>query len=63
MHRLCRCVVIVALSAAALPRAHAQDRAFSPGSLIIPMDLEYQPDGMEQAYGASLAGVKKLVEK
>ena len=51
MNRLCHLVVIVALSALASPRAQAEERTFSPGSLIIPMDLEYQSVGMEQAYG------------
>jgi hypothetical protein len=32
-------------------RAHAADRTFQPGSLIIPMDLSYQDTGMFQAYG------------
>src|SRR5678816_2780412 len=31
--------------------AHAADKTFDPGSLIIPMDLPYQATGMFQAYG------------
>jgi MYXO-CTERM domain-containing protein len=32
-------------------QARAQERSFASGSLIIPMDLSYQSDGMYQAYG------------
>lgn len=35
--------------------ARAADRAFAPGSLIIPMDLSYQARGMFQAYGLVFA--------
>ena len=31
--------------------AHAEDRNFAAGSLIIPMDLSYQSEGLYQAYG------------
>ena len=31
--------------------AHAEERSFASGSLIIPMDLSYQNDGVYQAYG------------
>jgi MYXO-CTERM domain-containing protein len=31
--------------------AHAEDRSFATGSLIIPMDLSYQSTGVFQAYG------------
>jgi len=40
------------LAAAGAPAsAHAEDRAFEAGSLVIPMDLAYQSEGMYQAYG------------
>ncbi len=32
-------------------QARAEERSFASGSLIIPMDLSYQSDGMYQAYG------------
>jgi hypothetical protein len=33
------------------PEAHAADRSFAAGSLVIPMDLAYQDNGLLQAYG------------
>jgi hypothetical protein len=33
------------------PTAHAEERMFQTGSLIIPMDLAYQDTGLFQAYG------------
>jgi uncharacterized protein (TIGR03382 family) len=44
-------VVIAAVSLASARSAHAQQRSFAPGSLVIPMDLAYQDRGMFQAYG------------
>ncbi|MBA3453306.1 MAG: hypothetical protein H0T42_09470 [Deltaproteobacteria bacterium] len=42
----------LALSVTVAPRAaHAADRTFATGSLIIPMDLSYQATGNLQAYG------------
>ena len=48
--------VFAALCAAGMltavaPEARAQERSFSAGSLIIPMDLAYQDSGLLQAYG------------
>jgi uncharacterized repeat protein (TIGR01451 family)/MYXO-CTERM domain-containing protein len=45
-----RSLVIFGLSTIALPSIAAADE-FAPGSLIIPMDLDYQDMGMLRAYG------------
>lgn len=44
------CVIVSALLTAALPRAAAADE-FAAGSLIVPMDVDYQDMGMLRAYG------------
>ncbi len=47
-------LIILSVTAAALLTsvpAKAQSRHFDEGSLIIPMDIDYQDDGMLQAYG------------
>lgn len=41
----------LALATFAAQDAHAVSRTFPSGSLIIPMDQEYQADGMYQSYG------------
>ena len=41
----------VLLSLTATPEAAAQVRTFQAGSLIVPMDVQYQNHGMLQAYG------------
>lgn len=52
MVRVFSFVSLVALIAAPLSLAHAQqERTFPEGSLVIPMDRAYQDDGMYQAYG------------
>jgi MYXO-CTERM domain-containing protein len=43
--------IVVASLWSATGTAHAADRNFPAGSLIIPMDLPYQSKGMFQAYG------------
>jgi len=43
--------VAVALVASGTRVSQAADRAFQPGTLIIPMDLTYQSTGVFQAYG------------
>jgi MYXO-CTERM domain-containing protein len=48
--RLAWCFVALTLVGTAGP-AHAVQRGFGEGSLIIPMDLSYQSRGMFQAYG------------
>src|SRR5690348_11338102 len=49
--RITTLVTAAALSVAVATPAHAADRTFATGSLIIPMDLSYQDTGMFQAYG------------
>ncbi len=44
------CGLVLALLVAVSP-AHAAERTFESGSLIIPMDLAYQDSGIFQAYG------------
>ena len=44
-------LALVMITAGPAGLAHAEDRTFPDGSLVIPMDLSYQEDGMEQAYG------------
>lgn len=51
MHRWLALIPVVALSTLAPLDAHAADRSFPSGSLIIPMDQTYQSTGMYQAYG------------
>ena len=52
MSRAFSAAMILAALAVATPRTgEAADRAFAAGSLIIPMDLSYQSEGMFQAYG------------
>jgi hypothetical protein len=42
---------VVAIALVSGGTAHAGDKTFQPGSLIIPTDLSYQSYGMYQAYG------------
>ncbi len=44
-------LALAGASLAAASEVYAADRAFPPGSLIIPMDLAYQDSGLLQAYG------------
>jgi hypothetical protein len=43
--------VLSATSLSVTSIAHAQDREFPAGSLVVPMDLSYQDTGLLQAYG------------
>jgi hypothetical protein len=47
--RVLTATVVVLLASAGV--AHAEQRTFAPGSLIVPMDQSYQNTGMYQAYG------------
>lgn len=51
MRRLCSWVVLLVFATVPLSGASAEERSFPAGSLIVPMDLAYQSQGMEQAYG------------
>ena len=51
MYRWLALVPALALSTVATRDAHATDRTFPAGSLIIPMDQSYQAEGMYQSYG------------
>src|SRR5688572_3311695 len=53
---------VVALSLAHDGAAHAEERTFEAGSLIIPMDLSYQDDGIYQAYGLLYELLRQGVE-
>ena len=49
--RRCAVVAIVCFGLSGARAAEAAPRSFPPGSLIIPMDLAYQDEGLLQAYG------------
>jgi MYXO-CTERM domain-containing protein len=51
MRRLSFLALSLGLVALAPHQAHAAERQYPAGSLIIPMDLAYQSQGMYQAYG------------
>jgi MYXO-CTERM domain-containing protein len=51
MRRLSLLACLVGFCAVASPQARAADRTYAAGSLIIPMDLAYQSEGLYQAYG------------
>jgi len=49
-----RAIIIVSVAIIALSlttKAHAEERTFASGSLVIPMDRSYQDTGLYQAYG------------
>ena len=50
--------LVIAFAIALATPAHAAERTFPSGSLVIPMDLSYQSRGMFQAVNVAMAAAR-----